>query len=179
MKLSGGYYGNFYTNNNGSLTPSILSPTMGNMNGGTFTDANLRNYLQTPMALWPDSQSHQIFLGGNYALTPHTRLNFKYAYTHATQNESFGGMGLTPRPGGRSDLGGVLDTTKAQVGFSSHPLDKVHVHGDLSYESKKNKTPVDTYNTQVLSATPTFGTWSNSAMSPKKFDAKLDRKSVV
>jgi len=168
LKLSGGYYGNFYTNNNGSFAPTILGGTIGNLNGGTVPwDAGLKAYMQTPMALWPDSQAHQFFLGGNYALSSKTKLNFKYSYTHATQNESFTGMGLTPRVGGRNDLGGELNTTKAQVGFSTHPLDKLHVHGDVSYVSKKNKTPVDLYNNQG-------GTWTNSAMSPKKFDAKLE-----
>ena len=49
------------------------------------------------MALWPDSQAHQMFAAGNYRFTPHTTMNFKYSYTHATQNENFGGHG--PEPG--------------------------------------------------------------------------------
>jgi MtrB/PioB family decaheme-associated outer membrane protein len=182
LKLSGGYYGNFYTNNNGNLTPTILGATYGTMNGGTAAwDANFRNYMQTPMALWPDSQSHQFFLGGNYALTPKTRLNFKYSYTHATQNESFTGMGLNPigpltaTRGGttRDSLGGILNTTKMQVGFSSHPWDKVHVHGDVSYVSKKNQTPIDYYNVHVATG-PVFNTWTNGNQSPKDLDAKLE-----
>ena len=143
-----------------------------------------------PMALWPDNQAHQLSLAGNYTITPKTRINFKYAYTHATQNESFSGMGLTGAPGGRSDLGGVINTTKAQVGFSASPLDKLHVHGDLAYNEKKNKTPLDFYNAfytcvppAVYSAAaracvPIGGTatrfYTNGNASPKKFDAKLE-----
>jgi MtrB/PioB family decaheme-associated outer membrane protein len=180
LNLSGGYYGSFYTNDNGSLTPTVLGATMGNHNGGTTAwGAAFTNYMQSPMALWPDSQAHQFHISGNYKLSSHTKLNFKYSYTHATQNEGFAinpASALTAANGGttRGDLGGVLNTTKAQLGFSSHPLAKLHVHGDVSYESKDNKTPVDRYNIQVISVAPTYGTWTNSAMSPRKFDAKLE-----
>jgi MtrB/PioB family decaheme-associated outer membrane protein len=180
LKLSGGYYGNFYTNNNGSFAPTILGANMGNLNGGVQAwDANLRNFMQGPIALWPDSQAHQLFIGGNYAMTPSTKINFKYAYTHATQHESFSGMGLTGAPAGRDNLGGVLNTTKFQLGFSSHPVDKLQLRGGISYVGKENKTPIDIYNRQVLAnavapGAVTYSTWSNSAMSPNKFEAKLE-----
>jgi MtrB/PioB family decaheme-associated outer membrane protein len=181
LNLSGGYYGNFYQNDNGALTPNLVGTVWGNNNGGTTAvwGTAFTNYMASPLALPPDSQAHQLYLSGNYALASHTKLNFKLSYTHATQNEAFAISPLSARTvafGGttRSDLGGELNTTKAQLGFASHPMDKLHVHGDVSYESRENKTPVDRYNIQVLSATPTFGTWTNSAMSPKKFDAKLE-----
>ena len=188
LRLSGGYYGSFYTNSNGTLTPTI-SGGFSNQNGGAqAADALLATTMGQPMALPPDSQAHQLFLAGNYTLTPKTRLNFKYAYTHATQNESFSGSGLANAPAGRSDLGGVIDTTRAQVGFSSHPLEKVHLHGDLAYESKNNKTPLAYYNsfyqcappavynstTRSCSAAWTTGTFTNGNQSPKKYDAKLE-----
>ncbi|OFW24621.1 MAG: hypothetical protein A3H97_20050 [Acidobacteria bacterium RIFCSPLOWO2_02_FULL_65_29] len=175
LKLSGGYYGSFYTNHNGTLRPTILGG-FGNQNGGLqAANANLATTMGLPMALWPDNQAHQLFVAGNYAVTPKTRVNFKYAYAHATQNENFGGMGLTGAPGGRSDLGGVITTTRAQVGFSSHPLDKLHVHGDLSYQEKKNKTPIDLYNVFYFNAPPvTTGSFTNGNQSPKKYDAKLE-----
>ena len=192
LSLSGGYYGNFYTNKNGSLRSNIPfgATNMGNLNGGTVTNwgTTFNNYMQTPIALWPDSEAHQLFLAGNYKLASHTKLNFKYSYTHATQNESFTGMGLSlgapPTNTGlnpvalgantRDNLGGVLNTTKAQLGFASHPFANFHLRGDLEYSEKNNKTPVSRYNVQVLSATPTYGAWTNSAMSPKKYGAKLE-----
>jgi MtrB/PioB family decaheme-associated outer membrane protein len=171
LNLSGGYYGNFYTNNFGSLSTAMTGP-FGNNNGGfQAIDPKLNAWFQnSPMALWPDSQAHQFYIGGNYALPYHTKINFKYSYTHATQNEDFGGMGLTGAPAGRSNLGGELNTTKAQLGFSSHPLDKLHVHGDVAYNATDNKTPIALYNANV--AAPNV--WTNSAMSPSKFDAKLE-----
>jgi len=58
LRLSGGYYGSFYTNSNGTLTPTVPG-TVVDMNGTRQAiDAGLRNYLSTPMALWPDNQSH-------------------------------------------------------------------------------------------------------------------------
>ena len=171
LKLSGGYYGSFYTNANGSMTPTIPNTGLVNILGNPATgglDPILRTVLGYPVALWPDNQAHQLHLAGNYTITPKTKLNFKYAYTHATQDEDFLSMGLAGAPAGRSNLGGVLDMTKAQVGFSSHPLDKLHLHGDLKYEEKDNKTPVALYNA--------YGTrpFTNTVGSPKKLDGKLE-----
>lgn len=175
LRLSGGYYGSFYTNSNGTLRPSI-NGGLGNQNGlPNAADAGLSAYLATPMALWPDNQAHQLFLAGNYAITPKTRATFKYSYTRATQNESFAGMGLTGAPAGRSDLGGQIDTTRAQVGISAHPLEKLRVYGDLAYESKKNKTPLAYYNIFGGTATPTAAnTFTNGNQSPEKYHAKLE-----
>jgi MtrB/PioB family decaheme-associated outer membrane protein len=178
LRLSGGYYGSFYTNSNGTLRPTITG-TLGNQNlGSTATQAAdplFYNTMSLPMALWADNQAHQLFLAGNYAITPKTRMTFKYAYTKATQNESFAGMGLTGAPAGRSDLGGEIDTTKAQVGISAHPLEKLHVHGDLAFESKKNKTPLAYYNIFGGTATPTAAnTFTNGNQSSEKYDAKLE-----
>ncbi len=188
LRLSGGYYGSFYTNSNGSLRPNIVGG-FGNQNGGLqAADPLLAATMGLPVALSPDNQAHQLFLAGNYKLAPKTRVNFKYAYTHATQNESFAGMGLSGAPAGRSDLGGVIDTTRAQLGFSSHPIEKLHLHGDLAYDSKNNKTPIAYYNafyqcappatynpaTRACSAAWTTGFFTNNNQSPKKYEAKLE-----
>jgi MtrB/PioB family decaheme-associated outer membrane protein len=169
LNLTGGYYGSFYKNANSNITPSVPGSLF---NGGTNTvlplSTGLQAILNLPMALWPDNQAHQLYLSGNYKITPSTRVNFKYSYTHATQNENFGGMGLLNAPAGRSNLGGEMNWTKAQVGFAAHPWSPLHLHGDLKYESKKNKTPVDTYNIEGT------GTFSNTVQSPKKLDGKLE-----
>src|SRR4029078_12174583 len=50
LKLSGGYYGNFYVNKVGSLRPTVTGG-LGNFNGGAqAADAGLNAYLSTPMA---------------------------------------------------------------------------------------------------------------------------------
>ena len=191
LRLSGGYYGSFYTNRNGSLNPTIVG-AFGDQNGGAnAADAGLATVMGQPMALPPDNQSHQLSLGGNYTLTSHTRMNFKYVYTHATQNEAFAlASGLAS---GRSNLGGEINTTKGQVGFSSGLTDKLHLHGDLAFNQKKNKTPLDLYNSTyactagfingrscvttaggaVLSPN-TVARYTNGNQSPKKYDAKLE-----
>ncbi len=171
LKMTGGYYGNFYTNDNGSINPSIVGGTIGNLNGGPAQawNANLRTYMQGPFALAPDSQAHQLYLSGNYALAPHTKVNFKASYTHATQNENFGGMGLTGNTTGRGDLGGELNTTRLQAGISSRPMTKLHLTGDMMYEHKENKTPLANYNSYLPYAQ---SPWTNSAMSPTKYEIK-------
>ena len=95
LRLSGGYYGSFYTNRNGNMTPTIVGPFSDQNGGANPANAGLATTMGLPMALAPDNQAHQLSLAGNYTITPKTRINFKYAYTHATQNESFGGMGLS------------------------------------------------------------------------------------
>ena len=168
LKLSGGYYGSFYVNNEGNLTPTIPGTLNNPLGTPTALNADLRNILGQPMALWPDNQSHQLFLGGNYSVTPKTKVNFKYSWAHATQNEGFLNMGLANAPAGVSSLNGKVDTTRAQVGFSSHPLDALHLHGDAKYEKKDNNTPLALYNSE---GTATF---TNGTPSPQKYDVKLE-----
>ncbi|HEX6005039.1 MAG TPA: MtrB/PioB family decaheme-associated outer membrane protein, partial [Burkholderiales bacterium] len=168
LKLSGGYYGSWYTNANGTLTPSVPGVLANGLGTPLPLSAGLQGILNLPMALWPDNQAHQVFLAGNYAITPTTRVNFKYSYTHATQNEDFLSMGLTGAPAGRANLGGEINTTRAQVGLSAHPIRNVHVHGDLKYEEKKNNTPIAVYNIEGVN------TFTNGNPSPKKWDGKLE-----
>lgn len=168
LKLSGGYYGSFYTNANGNITPSVPATLLNPLGAPLPLNTGLQAILNLPMALWPDNQAQQLYVGGNYTITPKTKLNFKYSYTHATQNEDFLAMGLTGAPGGRSNLGGVVDNTKAQVGFSSHPWEKVHLRGDLKYESRNDKTPIAAYNIEGVN------TFSNGQFSPKFLRGKLE-----
>ncbi|MGZ5094903.1 MAG: MtrB/PioB family decaheme-associated outer membrane protein [Burkholderiales bacterium] len=166
--LSAAYYGSFYTNSNGSLTPTVPGTLVNGLGNPVALDPGLRGILQLPMALPPDNQAHQLSLAGNYTFSPKMRVNFKYSYTHATQNDNFLGMGLTGAPAGRSDLGGIVDTQRAQAGFSAHPMDKLHVHGDVKYVDQNDRTPIALYN---LEGTNTF---TNEHFSPKKLDAKLE-----
>lgn len=181
LGLTGGYYGSFYTNYNGNLTATVppslnsplgtLAPLSGASGAGTGTPAagtSLQNVLQLPMALAPDNQAHQLYLTGNYAFTPTTRSTFKLAYTHATQNENFGAMGLADGTQPRSDLGGVLDTTLAQLGLTANPMPKLSLNANLRYENKEDKTPIAVYNTENLSF------WTNSPTSLRRTNGKLE-----
>lgn len=168
LALTGGYYGSFFTNSVGSLTPTVPG-TLNNALGNPLPlAAGLQGILGLPMALPPDNQAHQFYLSGNYAFTPTTRANFKYAYTHATQDENFLGSGLTGAPGGRSNLGGVVDTTLAQFGVTARPIPKLSLLANVRYEDKKDRTPIDLYN---IEGTTTF---TNSHVSNRKVGGKLE-----
>jgi len=54
-------------------------------------------------------------------------MNFKLAYTRATQNESFAAMGLADGTQPRADFGGQIDSTLAQVGLTMHPMPRLSV----------------------------------------------------
>lgn len=168
--VSAAYYGSFYDNANGSLRPTV-SGNLFNPNGTTLNTAvapgsQLAGYLQQPLALAPDNQAHQFSLTGNYAFTSSTHATFKYAYTHATQNEDFASMGLTGGPAGVTNLGGRLDTTVAQVGVTSRPIQKLSLLANVRYEDRDNKTPVDFYS-------PTAGK-TNGQNSLKKLASKVE-----
>ena len=174
LALTGGYYGSFFTNYNGNLTasvPNVLNSPVGApapLSGAAAGGMSLQNVLQTPMALAPDNQAHQLYLTGNYAFTPTTRSNFKLAYTHATQDEDFGGAGLFGAPAGVTNLGGKVDTTLAQFGMTARPLPKLSLLGNVRYEDRKDKTPIQQYNIENTTL------WNNSHDSRKKLDAKLE-----
>ncbi len=167
--LSGGYYGSFFSNSNGNLTPNVPG-TLNNALGNPLPLApGLRGILGNPIALPPDNQAQQLYVSGNYAFTPTTRGTFKYAYTHATQNDSFLGDGLTGAPGGRSNLGGSVDTTLAQMGLTGRPLPKLSLLANVRYEDKQDKTPIDRYNVELPATT-----FTNSHVSSRKVSGKLE-----
>ncbi len=168
--LSGGYYGSFYNNSYGSLNPSV-SGNLWQPNGAVLDTsvnpgAQVLGYMQQPIALPPDNQAHQLALSGNYIFTPKTRATFKYAYTHATQNDNFAGMGLTGGPAGVSDLGGKLDSTLAQFGVTTRPTTKLSLLANLRYENREDKTPINFYS-------PTAGQ-TNTTSSLKKLNGKME-----
>src|SRR5262249_18337869 len=85
-----GYYAGFFNNGNPVMAPAFPS--------GASTLTNTRDMLgplaanlSQPVALPPDNQSNQFYLTGYAALPLNTRINFKAAYTHATQNNTYPG----------------------------------------------------------------------------------------
>jgi MtrB/PioB family decaheme-associated outer membrane protein len=192
LLVTAGYYGTFYNNYNGNLRPTVPNvfnnglgqpvagfvavPSTVIAGGGT----SLQNVMQSPMALPPDNQAHQIYLTGNYSFSPTTKANFKYSYTHATQDDNFASMGFTG-PTGVSNLNGRVDTQLVQAGFTARPIEKLSLLGSLRYEQKDDKTPTAPYNVEATAnspAPPSFrnaGTfWENSNTSTTKFAAKLE-----
>jgi MtrB/PioB family decaheme-associated outer membrane protein len=166
--LSGGYYGSFYTNSNSTLTPTVPGTLNNPLGVPTALNAGLREILQLPMALPPDNQAHQFYVDGNYRFTPTTNGTFKYAYTHATQNDNFLGNGLIGAPAGRSDLDGRLDSNLAQLGLTARPLPKLFLLANVRYEDKDDKTPIALYNIEGAN------TFTNGHNSLKKINGKLE-----
>lgn len=171
--VSAGYYGSFYKDHNGTVTPGgtmaanyylLYSPTT-----PTAIDSGLAAVLGQPMALWPDNQAHELYVDGTYAFTQRVRSTFNLSYTRATQDESFASMGLTGAPAGVTSLGAVVDTTRAQFGVTAQPIRKLSVVADLRYEDRADKTPVEYYNYE-----PGKTPWTNSPISHRRLTGKLE-----
>jgi len=111
---------------------------VGGVLGAGATQALLAANLAQPVALAPDNQAHQVYLSGNYAIEPGTRVNFKLAYTHATQQDSFGSLGV-------GNLDAVVDTTLAQTGLSTKISKALTVNLSGRYEEKKDGTHLGNY----------------------------------
>lgn len=157
LQITGGYYGTLYDNHNPALYITEV---------GAGAPSGLNGF--SPMGLPPDNQAHQLYVAGGYSLTDTARTTFKAAYTHATQNDTF----ILPSPAtGRTDLGGVVDTTQLQAGFTARPLPKLSVLANLRHENRDDKTPVADY---FAITTGTTYTGENEPRSIKTNNAKLE-----
>lgn len=166
LTVSGGYYGSFYTNANGSIRATVpgqlnnplgVASTLAPAVSGTVIaggGTSLQNVLQLPVALTPDNQAHQFYVSGNYRFAPTTVATFKYAYTRATQDESFAGAGLTGAPAGVTSLNGAVDTRVAQLGLTSKITPLFGLLANVKYEQKKDNTPDVLYNVEGGAVTP-------------------------
>lgn len=168
LTLSGGYYGSFYSNASGSLTPTVPASLNDPTGSPRVIDTGLQATLGLPMALPPDNQAHQFYVSGTYAFTPKTRATFKLGYTHATQRDDFASNGLTGAPAGISNLDGALDTTTAQLGLTARPAPKLSLNANLRYEDRRDKTPQALYSVEGTDA------FANSKYSLKKVAAKVE-----
>lgn len=171
--ISASYYGSFYDNAYGTLTPTFAG-LLYNPNGSSLNPAvvggnklaSAVNLMGAPMALPPSNQAHQLALTGNYRFSGSTRATFRAARTRATQNEDFAAAGYTTMPAGVSNLGGRIDTTQAQAGVTSRPLSRLYLMANVRYEDKDDKTPIALYS-------PTAGlTQSDSSL--QKLNAKAE-----
>ena len=168
LALNAGYYGSFFTNANGTVTPTVPGSLNNGLGSPTLLQPGLRAILQLPVALPPDNQAHQFYLAGTYGITPSMRATFKLGYTHATQSDDFAGKGLTGAPAGRSNYGGVVDTMLAQLGLSARPWPKLSLNANLRYEDRQDKSPLAPYNLEGANR------FINGTYSLKKTAAKLE-----
>jgi MtrB/PioB family decaheme-associated outer membrane protein len=177
LALTVGYHGSFFVNNFGNLSPNVP----GTLNRGilwtncaTVGCSTVQQLASAPVALPPDNQSHQYFLSGSYAFSNTTRSNFKLAYTSASQNESFTGMGLTPSATAPGSLGGIVNTTLAQVGLTMRPLKDLSLNANMRYEDRADNTPIYVYNNNGIAGSPLNATTNWPSGSQTRTTAKLD-----
>lgn len=182
LAVTAGYFGSFYNNHNNSLAPTLNGTALnrGPLWNGVVGGESVLSQVSSGVALPPDNQAHQFYLSGNYAFSDTTRSNFKLAYTKATQNQAFVGLGLTPTNPALTSLNGEVDTTLAQFGLSMKPVKDLSVNASLRYEDRSDKTPIRIYNygtTVVARGAPYAalnGTSNWNAGSQTRTTAKLD-----
>lgn len=151
LNVSVGYYGSFYRNSFGSMTPNVPGSLYNALGAITPLSAGLQGILGQPVALPPDNQAHALDLLGSYALNRTTQLNFKLGYSRATQDDNFAAAGLTGAPAGVSDLGGKMSSTLAQVGITARPIPKLSLLANLRYENRDDDTRLALYNLEGTS----------------------------
>lgn len=134
LQLSGGYYGTNFQN--GKTRLDVTGGT-----GGAFT----------PISLPPGNQSHQLNLSGGYSITPTMRATFKLARGVHTQEEAF----MDTTTSRRTNLGGRVQTTFAQVGLTARPLPQLSLLGNVRYENRDDQTPVVDYFPTLAASTAT------------------------
>ena len=159
LQLSAGYYGSFYNNKN-----PVLRVSGGNnaFNAGVgSTGVAFDN-----ISLAPDNHAHQLHLSGGYQVAQKTRLNFTLARSMAVQNDAFmpvnfynnANDGANANTSGRTNLGGRVDTTLANLNVTSRPISGLFLLAGLRYEDRDDRTNIARYIATVggTGANPTF-----------------------
>jgi MtrB/PioB family decaheme-associated outer membrane protein len=146
LNLSGGYYGSFYRNEYGSLNPVVPGTLFNALGTPLPLSTGFQPILNNPVALPPDNQAHHLDVTGTYGFSATTKLNFKLAYSRATQDQDFLSAGLTGAPAGVTDLGGKMTTSLAQVGITSRPMPRLSLSGSLKYQKRDDDTRIAMYN---------------------------------
>jgi len=174
LAVTGGYYASFYTNHVGSLTPVVPNIlNRGTLNPAVGASSSVQQIASSAVALPPDNQAHQFYLSGTYAYSDTTRANFKLSYTHATQDEGFTSIGLTPAATAPSSLSGALDTTLLQLGLSMRPIQALSVNATFRFENRADRTEVNVYNLgKVGQALDHTNNWPSG--SQQRTDAKVE-----
>ena len=159
LQLSGGYYGSFFSNDNGSMMPGVparLNNAVGQALPATTIPQpppptgvpptpGVQGYLQQPVALSPDNTFHQFDLTGAYTFSPTIRSNFKLSYATTTQDQEFASMGLSGAPAGVSNLNGQVNHTLAQFRVVANPIAKLSLMGEYRYSNQEDETTIVPY----------------------------------
>jgi MtrB/PioB family decaheme-associated outer membrane protein len=146
LQLSGGYYGSFFTNENGALYPGVPS-TLNNAVGQPLpAGLGVPAYIGQQVALAPESQFNYFDIAGSYVFMPTLRANFKVAYSQGRQDQDFASAGLIGAPAGVGSLDGEVATTLAQVRLVANPIADLSLVAEYRYSDNDDKTPVVYYN---------------------------------
>jgi MtrB/PioB family decaheme-associated outer membrane protein len=146
LQLSGGYYGSFFTNGYGSMTPGVPATLNNAVNQPLPAGPGLQGYLGQTVALAPESQFNSLDLTGSYVFMPELRANFKVAYSQGKQDQEFTSAGLAGAPAGVGNLGGEVNSTLAQLRVVGTPIDKLTLVGEYRFYDQDDETPVVAYN---------------------------------
>jgi MtrB/PioB family decaheme-associated outer membrane protein len=152
LRVSGGYYGSFFNNSYGSITPSVPSSLNNPLGSLLPLSAGLQGILGQPLALPPDNQAHVFDIAGAYTFTPSTHGSFKLSYAKAVQEQDFAASGFSNAPAGVANLGGEVNTTLVQLGLTSRPWPKLALSAKLRYEDTDDQTPLALYNVEGAAA---------------------------
>ena len=142
LQLSGGYYGSFFSNSNGSMTPGVPGILNNAVGQPLPAGPGVQNYIGQPVALSPDNTFHQFDLTGSYVFSPIIRSNFKLSYGRTTQDQEFGEMGLVGAPAGIGSLDGQVNHTLAQVRVLANPIAKLALMGEYRYTNQEDDTSI-------------------------------------
>lgn len=128
------YQGSFFTNDIDGY--SFQSP---------FAIPN--TLLDNRMGSAPDNQAQRIGLDGGYTFGPKARLTASAAYGRLTQNDAFLPYSTAADAPAlpRADLDGEVVTRQFQVKFASRPRQDLRINASYKYDSRDNRTPIDTY----------------------------------
>jgi MtrB/PioB family decaheme-associated outer membrane protein len=168
LQLSGGYYGSFFENNNGALTPGVPSILNNAVGQPLPAGPGVQSYLGQTASLAPENQYNSIDLTGAYAFSPIIRTNFKLAYSKTRQDQDFASAGLSGAPAGVGSLDGEVTYTIAQVRVVANPIAKLSLVGEYRYANQDDDTPIVPYG-QVGTTV-----YSNQRVSREVNDAKFE-----
>jgi MtrB/PioB family decaheme-associated outer membrane protein len=168
LQLSGGYYGSFFSNNNGALTPGVPSILNNAVGQPLPAGPGVQTYLGQPVAAAPENQHNSFDLTGSYALSPIIRTNFKLAYSKTRQDQDFAGAGLTGAPAGVGSLDAEVTGTLAQVRVVANPIAKLSLMGEYRYSNQEDETPI------IPSGQIGTTTFTNQRVSREVNNAKLE-----
>jgi MtrB/PioB family decaheme-associated outer membrane protein len=128
LQLQGGYVGSAFSNLHDKLqafaNPAATTPA-------------------AEIALAPDNEAHQWYLGGGYTFMPGTRGSFKLARTVGRQNDPWGGLysaaaRLDPTV---NSLDARLETTNAYLGLSSRLGPQLVLLANARHDERRDLTP--------------------------------------